>query len=362
MSEIIDAVKNLMNEVPSNRKCADCKSEHITACVFPYGIFVCRACADCHKLLQKSTSIIKSFEDDDWTNEDLDTLKEKGNLKNKETMEATLPVFILRGSPIMNIELRKAWIFSKYDAKHFNVGGPQFANSGEIEGTLMKRGKAPGSKWLERYCKIVSEEGKFMFKYWLNRDDPAPKQAFDVKDAFIFFEEGNPLQFNILFESRRLFFEVSSRELLYSWINVFRAAQARAVGWTPDNTDKRFLAEMDRYLNANSMSGMLDKSNPKGGNFKPRFFIMSGLLLQYAKSEEDSDMLGVIKLGTASQGTRVSMNGDKLVLTVPGTERQYTMKGSKSELSRWAETINETISYCPKFGTPADEFNSRETK
>eukprot|EP00056_Hartaetosiga_gracilis_P000308 m.37742 g.37742 ORF g.37742 m.37742 type:complete len:365 (-) comp10151_c0_seq1:73-1167(-) len=357
----VDEVKCLLVEVPSNGKCADCKSEAIAGCVFPYGIYVCSECAHCHIDLPSST--VKLFENESvWNDEDLGLLREKGNTASNKVMEATLTPLVLKGTPVMNAALRKEWIALKYSKKAFTVGGPQLSNTGEMEGVLLKRGKAAGSKYNERQCKLVKEDDKYLFRYWIKADDEEPKFSGNMEDAVLFFEEDNPLQFYVLHEQRRFFFQAQNGEELYTWINAFRFAQARALGWNPEKMDTRYLAEMGRYLNAGAKCGVMEKSNPKGVGYKSRYFILCGLYLVYCKGKDESEMLRSLKLGAASNGTKVEAKDSKMVITLPGTDRKYNLKGSKDDVTSWSSAINHAIIYVPKFGVPAKVYNSRDMK
>ncbi|KAF5350682.1 hypothetical protein D9756_008690 [Leucocoprinus leucothites] len=67
---------------PGNDVCADCKARNPRWASFNLGIFICVSCASIHRKIGTHITKVKSLTLDSWTKEQVDRMKEMGNIKS----------------------------------------------------------------------------------------------------------------------------------------------------------------------------------------------------------------------------------------------------------------------------------------
>eukprot|EP00124_Ichthyophonus_hoferi_P001920 Ihof_evm5s115 gene=Ihof_evmTU5s115 len=89
-----DALKDQLNQIvglEENMTCADCPSKYPRWASYSLGIFLCMACAGLHRQLGVHVTKIKSISLDDWTSENVETMRQIGNRRSNAKYEAGLP-------------------------------------------------------------------------------------------------------------------------------------------------------------------------------------------------------------------------------------------------------------------------------
>ncbi|PWN28802.1 Arf GTPase activating protein, partial [Jaminaea rosea] len=67
---------------PGNDFCADCKARNPRWASHNLGIFVCMSCAGIHRKMGTHVSKIKSLTLDEWNKEQVERMREMGNVKS----------------------------------------------------------------------------------------------------------------------------------------------------------------------------------------------------------------------------------------------------------------------------------------
>lgn len=109
---------------PGNNVCADCKSRAPQWASTNHGVFVCTQCAGIHRKMGVHVSKVKSLTLDNWTKEQVDRMKEMGNLRSNQLHNPDE----MRNRPPTNMEdserdseLEK-YIRQKYETRRFMAG------------------------------------------------------------------------------------------------------------------------------------------------------------------------------------------------------------------------------------------------
>ncbi|SAM82253.1 uncharacterized protein UBRO_04800 [Ustilago bromivora] len=111
---------------PGNDVCADCKGRAPRWASWNLGIFICVQCAGVHRKMGVHISKVKSITLDTWTREQVDRMKEMGNIKSNRIFNSDE----MRNRPPTNMEeserdseLEK-YIRRKYEFRRFMEGRP----------------------------------------------------------------------------------------------------------------------------------------------------------------------------------------------------------------------------------------------
>ncbi|KAJ3557286.1 hypothetical protein NP233_g11784 [Leucocoprinus birnbaumii] len=106
---------------PGNDICADCKARNPRWASFNLGIFICVACASIHRKIGTHITKVKSLTLDSWTKEQLEQMKEIGNVKSNAIYnpnEVRNPPPPRLDDPARDNDLEQ-YIRSKYEYKRF---------------------------------------------------------------------------------------------------------------------------------------------------------------------------------------------------------------------------------------------------
>ncbi|KAF8452371.1 putative GTPase activating protein for Arf-domain-containing protein, partial [Boletus edulis BED1] len=106
---------------PGNDVCADCKARAPRWASYNLGIFICVNCASIHRKIGTHVTKVKSITLDKWNKEQVEVMKEKGNIKSNTMYnpdEARHPPPTNMVDSDRDSELEK-FIRSKYELKRF---------------------------------------------------------------------------------------------------------------------------------------------------------------------------------------------------------------------------------------------------
>ncbi|KIY49851.1 ArfGap-domain-containing protein [Fistulina hepatica ATCC 64428] len=106
---------------PGNDICADCKSRNPRWASYSLGIFLCVNCASIHRKMGTHISKVKSLTMDSWTKEQVDVMRENGNVKsnryyNADETRHPPPPNLMDGERDSEME---QYIRSKYQYRRF---------------------------------------------------------------------------------------------------------------------------------------------------------------------------------------------------------------------------------------------------
>ncbi|RCI09180.1 hypothetical protein L249_1485 [Ophiocordyceps polyrhachis-furcata BCC 54312] len=77
-------LRDLVQGVPGNNRCADCQMPSPAWASWSLGVFLCMRCAAIHRKLGTHISKVKSLSMDSWTNEQVDNMRKVGNVVSNQ--------------------------------------------------------------------------------------------------------------------------------------------------------------------------------------------------------------------------------------------------------------------------------------
>ncbi|MCJ1288949.1 hypothetical protein MMC34_000480 [Xylographa carneopallida] len=121
------ALQELIKTVPGNDRCADCGARNPGWASWSLGIFLCMRCAALHRKLGTHISKVKSLSMDSWSNEQVDSMKSRGNttsnhIYNPKNTQPPVPLDVDEVDSAMERFIRQ-----KYDQQVFSGGNPACA-------------------------------------------------------------------------------------------------------------------------------------------------------------------------------------------------------------------------------------------
>uniref|UniRef100_A0A8C7T0M9 ArfGAP with dual PH domains 2 n=1 Tax=Oncorhynchus mykiss TaxID=8022 RepID=A0A8C7T0M9_ONCMY len=314
---------------------------------YKLGVFVCLNCSGVHRNLS-NISRVKSIRLDFWDDELVKVMN--GSL--------TAGVNTNPGSGDLTGVLREQWIRAKYERMEF-TGETKYPPLAYTTGMLWKKGKEKGQ--FQRR-KFVLSEKEFTLVYY-NKEDPSkgPKALISIKDVNVTFQPekiGHAHGLQITYQkdshTRSIFVYHESGEEIVNWFNAIRAARFAYLKTAyPTGSDKELRTRITRnYLK----EGYMEKTGPmQKETFKKRWFILDSQdrKLLYFKSQLDAEELGVVFIGTETNGYSVSEcipkrtrgNRWRCGVTVDTPDRQFVfMCEQEREQREWVEALREVIS------------------
>ncbi|XP_064842962.1 arf-GAP with dual PH domain-containing protein 1-like isoform X3 [Oncorhynchus masou masou] len=300
-----------LGKLPENNQCADCSAPDPDWASYKLGVFVCLNCSGVHRNLS-NISRVKSIQLDFWDDELVKFMKTNGNATGRAIYEKAVPAFYYRPQQEDCAVLREQWIRAKYERMEFTgeTKYPPLAyTTGFYEGMLWKKGKEKGQ--FQRR-KFVLSEKEFTLSYFNKEDE------------------------------------------IVNWFNAIRAARFAYLKTAyPTGSDKELRTRITRnYLK----EGYMEKTGPMQKEmFKKRWFILDSQdrKLLYFKSQLDAEELGVVFIGTETNGYSVSEcipkrtrgNRWRCGVTVDTPDRQFVfMCEQEREQREWVEALREVIS------------------
>ncbi|EPY52839.1 GTPase activating protein Ucp3 [Schizosaccharomyces cryophilus OY26] len=112
-------IRHLIQSVPGNNICADCHTRGVQWASWNLGIFLCLRCATIHRKLGTHVSKIKSVSLDQWTDEQVNNMRDWGNINanrywNPSPLDHPLPMNAHSDDNVM-----EKYIRDKYEKKLF---------------------------------------------------------------------------------------------------------------------------------------------------------------------------------------------------------------------------------------------------
>ncbi|XP_071386794.1 arf-GAP with dual PH domain-containing protein 2 isoform X1 [Centroberyx affinis] len=344
---------------PDNSRCADCGAPDPDWASYKLGVFVCLNCSGIHRSL---SSRVKSIRLDFWEDELMEFMKSNGNGNARAYYEKAVPPYYYRPQHEDCAVLREQWIRAKYERMEFTGETkypPLCYTTGFHEGMLWKKGKE-NTHFLKR--KFVLSEREFTLAYF-NKDNESkgPKAVISIKDLNATFQPekiGHPHGVQLTYQednhTRNLYVYHESPEEIVTWYNAIRAARYAYLKTAyPTGSDEELMPKITRnYLK----EGFMEKTGPlQKEPFKKRWFILDSQdrKLLYFKGQLDAEELGVVFIGTESNGYSVkecvpkSARGNKWKcgVSVETPNRQFVfMCEQEREQREWLDALRQVLS------------------
>uniref|UniRef100_A0AAQ5YM77 ArfGAP with dual PH domains 2 n=1 Tax=Amphiprion ocellaris TaxID=80972 RepID=A0AAQ5YM77_AMPOC len=345
-------------KLQDNSRCADCRAPDPDWASYELGVFVCLNCSGIHRSL---SSRVKSIRLDFWEDKLVQFMKSSGNANAQALYEKAVPPYYYRPQQHDCNVLREQWIRAKYERKEFTGETkypPVSYSTGFYEGMLWKKGKE-NTQFLKR--KFVLSEREFTLTYYNKENSKGPKAVIAIKDLNATFQPqkiGHPHGLQFTFQdndhTRNLYVYHESAEEIVTWYNAIRAARYAYLKTAyPTGTDEELIPKITRnYLK----EGYMEKTGPlQKEPFRKRWFILDSQnrKLFYFKEQLDAEELGVIFIGTESNGYSVKecvpkhARGNKWTcgVSVETPERQFVfMCEQEREQREWLEALRKVMS------------------
>uniref|UniRef100_A0A667WKU1 ArfGAP with dual PH domains 2 n=1 Tax=Myripristis murdjan TaxID=586833 RepID=A0A667WKU1_9TELE len=319
---------------PDNSTCADCGAPDPDWASYKLGVFVCLNCSGIHRNL---SSRVKSIKLDFWEDALVEFMKSKGNANVRAQYEKAVPVYYYRPQQKDCAVLREQWIRAKYERMEF-IGDTKYPP----------------------LCYTTGEGDLTLFFHLLKNFTKGPKAVISIKDLNATFQPeriGHPHGLQLTYQEdnhiRNLYVYHESPEEIVTWYNAIRAARYAYLKTAyPTGSNEELIPKITRnYLK----EGFMEKTGPlQKETFKKRWFILDSQdrKLLYFKGQLDAEELGVVFIGTESNGYSVKEcvpknargNKWKCGVLVETPERQFVfMCEQEREQKEWLDALRQVL-------------------
>jgi hypothetical protein len=217
----------LLCKIPGNNTCVECSEPDPQWASISLGIFLCISCSGIHRNLGVHISRVRSLFLDNWKREELEFIRDGGNIKSKSSWECNIPQFFIRPSPTDSTALKEQFIRSKYERKEY-MGESKtepFSLTYVKEGFLTKKGSVVKNwkrRWFVLYGTILS--------YYKKQKDPFPAGVILLKEATSIDCLSDPIDnkaycFVIHTPNRDFFITAESGKEMFDWVQALKVAK-----------------------------------------------------------------------------------------------------------------------------------------
>lgn len=220
-------------KIQGNNECVDCSQADPEWSSVNLGVTLCINCSGIHRNLGVHISRVKSLFLDNWKKEELEILRDNGNILGRAIWECKLPKFFSRPGPKDSVTLREQFIRAKYERKEFIADSEHF-NYSEFphkEGFLVKQGIVV-KNWKKRWFKL---SGTLLF-YYKKQKDIFEQGIIPIRDTLLSVTKidflSEPMDnrnfcFTIHTPGREFFMSADSAKETFDWIKGLRIAKAQ---------------------------------------------------------------------------------------------------------------------------------------
>jgi len=231
----------LLLKLGGNNACIECNEADPQWASVSLGIFLCITCSGIHRNLGVHISRVKSLFLDNWKKEELDYMRDNGNLKSKRVWEAQVADYFVKPCSTDSVPLKEQYIRSKYERKEYVA---ESARRGTVasrglakEGFLTKKGSVV-KNWKKRWF-VLSGSNLLYFK---KQKDVFPAGVILVKDAKLIdcvaeLIDNKTFCFMISTPGRDFFISADSGKDMFDWVQNLKIA--KSFYCTPKATGKR---------------------------------------------------------------------------------------------------------------------------
>jgi len=212
--------------LPDNSVCADCRSPDPTWASISLGGFICINCSGIHRSMGVHISKVRSIQLDNWTQQEVDKMREMGNKKVNATWEYYVPPWVVRPEANGYRYIRDHFIRAKYQHGKYQQGENN-PTTFKKEGYITKQGGKVKS-WKRRH--LVLQDGKLRYS-----KAPGTKILGEIKvgdgqveffeDEFVYNNHTNVFKFVV--PKRTYFISCEDALTMVDWMEAIRGARGK---------------------------------------------------------------------------------------------------------------------------------------
>ncbi|XP_014805345.1 PREDICTED: arf-GAP with dual PH domain-containing protein 2 [Calidris pugnax] len=339
-----------------NSRCADCGQPDPQWASYRLGIFLCLNCTGIHRSVPLLNRV-KSLQLDFWETDQIEFMKEHGNLCAKAIYEANVPPYYYIPQSHDCWILKEQWIRAKYERQEFVAARicQDPCSAGTREGFLWKCGRKI-KRFRKRRFVLSAREG--VMKYYTKFGDP--KAIVSIEDLNAMFQtqkmqhaHGLQITYSADGQTRNLFVYHESGQEIVDWFNAIRAARYHYLRTSfPAFPETELIRRITRsYIK----EGYMGKTEPKQKEtFEQHWFCLDSQkrTLQYFKDPLDTFAQGQVFIGTMGDGYEVRagfpegvrVEKRKPAITVVTPERAFVfMCNNDLEQQEWINALRGLI-------------------
>nr|XP_039256587.1 arf-GAP with dual PH domain-containing protein 1-like isoform X2 [Styela clava] len=341
-------------QIGKNKYCADCNAPDPEWASSNVGVFVCVNCSGIHRMLGTHISRVKSCKLDQWDDDSVAFMCERGNEVVNDELEKYLPVYYHKPVSSDPQVYKEQFIQSKYNRKEFKQpGGPAHYEKGRLVGNLHKRGKEDKQY---RVRKFVLDANEGTLKYYIKQEAKEPKQSIPLTTLHAtlspeIIDHPNGLQLSFLVNgvTRHIYLYADNGKEAVDWYITIRATvYSNLKEQYSELSNEEIIKRMARNQ---QKQGWMSKTGPKKTEpYRKRWFVLDDRRLLYFTQPLEAYPKGAIYLGNRQDGYIVrdglpagqQESGYGITVTTP--ERDFLLLCEDQEEQRsWIAEIKNVL-------------------